>query len=291
MKKKNIIALICAIMLMIPMTITVFATPVSAPTDESVPVTTISEVNIPSETVPSESEEAVIILDAVEIERVKPATEEEANACLEKSYERKEIAESIRDGLISLGYTEDHPAVVLANEDIANTNIEISYYKKEIAKWEKIREWNKKAAKYPNAARAWKYMKEQFGWNDTVCAGIMGNFMAECGGCWTSDLNYSVNSKNGLGMVQWIGSRRKAIVKRYGDSPTLEEQLEFMYDELYGTDGVRRQVTKKQLEKIMNASTPEECAMAFATYYERCAERHRAPRKGYARTAYEYFVG
>lgn len=290
MKKKNIIALICAIMLMIPMTITVFATPVSAPADESVPVTTISEANIPSETVSSEPEETVIILDAVEIERVKPATEEEANACLEKSYERKEIAESIRDGLISLGYTEDHPAVILANEDIANTNIEIDYYKKEIAKWEKIREWNKKAAKYPNAARAWKYMKEQFGWSDTVCAGIMGNFMAECGGCWTSDLNYSVNSKNGLGMVQWIESRRKAIVKRYGDNPTLEEQLEFMYDELYGTDGVRRQVTKRQLEKIMNASTPEECAMAFATYYERCAEQHRAPRKGYARTAYNYFA-
>ena len=290
MKKKNIIALICTVVLMMQMTITVFATPVSAPADESVPVTTISEANIPSETVPSEPEETVIILDAVEIERVKPTTEEEANACLEKSYESKEIAESIRDGLISLGYAEDHPAVVLANEDIANTNIEIDYYKKEIAKWEKIREWNKKAAKYPNAARAWKYMKEQFGWSDTVCAGIMGNFMAECGGCWTSDLNYSVNSKNGLGMVQWIGSRRKAIVKRYGDSPTLEEQLEFMYDELYGTDGVRRQVTKKQLEKIMNASTPEECAMAFATYYERCAEQHRAPRKGYARTAYNYFA-
>lgn len=291
MKKKNIIALICAIMLMISMTITVFATPVSAPADESVPVTTISEANIPSETVSSEPEETVIILDAVEIERVKPTTEEEANACLEKSYERKEIAESIRDGLISLGYTEDHPAVVLANEDIANTNIEIDYYKKEVAKWEKIREWNKKAAKYPNAARAWKYMKEQFGWSDTVCAGIMGNFMAECGGCWTSDLNYSVNSKNGLGMVQWIGDRRKAIVKRYGNNPTIEEQLEFMYDELYGTDGVSRQVSKKELEKIMNAATPEECAMAFATYYERCAKQHRAPRKGYARTAYNYFVG
>ena len=290
MKKKNIIALICIVVLMMQMAITVFATPVSAPADESVPVTTISEANIPSETVPSEPEETVIILDAVEIERVKPATEEEANACLEKSYERKEIAESIRDGLISLGYTEDHPAVVLANEDIANTNIEIDYYKKEVAKWEKIREWNKKAAKYPNAARAWKYMKEQFGWSDTVCAGIMGNFMAECGGCWTSDLDYSVNSKNGLGMVQWIGSRRKAIIKRYGNNPALEEQLEFMYDELYGTDGVRRQVTKRQLEKIMNASTPEECAMAFATYYERCAEQHRAPRKGYARTAYNYFA-
>lgn len=291
MKKKNIIALICAIMLMIPMTVTVFATPVSAPADESVPVTTISEANIPSETVPSEPEETVIILDTVEIERVKPATEEEAHACLEKSYERKEIAKSIRDGLISLGYTEDHPAVVLANEDISNTGIEIDYYKKEVAKWEKIREWNEKAAKYPNAAKAWKYMKEQFGWNDTVCAGIMGNFMAECGGCWTSDLDYSVNSKNGLGMVQWIGKRREAIVKRYGNNPTLEEQLEFMYDELYGTDGVRRQVSKKELGKIMNASTPEECAMAFATYYERCAKQHRAPRKGYARTAYNYFVG
>ena len=64
-----------------------------------------------------------------------------------------------------------------------------------------------------------------------------------------------------------------------------------MKDELYGTNGVTKQVTDWQLDKIMNASTPEECAFAFATYFERCSENHRAPRRGYAKTAYEYFVG
>ena len=291
MTKKNIIAFICALMLMVPMTITVFATPVSAPADVSEPVTTISEVNIPSETAPSEVEEPVVILDPVAIKRVEPATEEEANACLEKTCERLTIAETIRDGLFSLGYEENHPAIILVNSEIENTNEEIKYYKKELAKWEEIRKWEKRAAEYPVATRVWRYMKEEFGWSDTVCAGIMGNLMAECGGCWTSDLNYSVNSKNGLGMVQWIGSRRKQLVRHYGENPTVEEQLKFMYDELYGTNGVTRQVSKSQFNKIMNASSPEECAMAFATYYERCAEQHRSPRKGYARTAYKYFVG
>ena len=41
--------------------------------------------------------------------------------------------------------------------------------------------WEKKAAEYPVATQIWRYMKAQ-GWNDYVCAGIMGNIMAEVGG-------------------------------------------------------------------------------------------------------------
>jgi hypothetical protein len=115
--------------------------------------------------------------------------------------------------------------------------------------------------------------------------------MAECGGCWTQDLDWDVNTQHGLGMVQWIGGRRSALINRYGSNPSIKEQLNFVKDELYGTNEVTQQVTDSQLDKIMNASSPEECAFAFASYYERCAEQYRAPSRGYARTAYEYFVG
>ena len=64
-----------------------------------------------------------------------------------------------------------------------------------------------------------------------------------------------------------------------------------MKDELYGTNGVVKQVNDYQFNQIMNATTPEESAFAFATYFERCAEQYRYPLQSYARQAYEYFVG
>ena len=88
-----------------------------------------------------------------------------------------------------------------------------------------------------------------------------------------------------------VGNRRKELFSKYGNNPSVEDQLNFMKDELYGTNGVSKQVNEEQFNKIMNASSPESCAFAFATYFERCGECHRAPRRGYARRAYEYFVG
>lgn len=173
---------------------------------------------------------------------------------------------------------------IIMNEQYCRDYVTLLYYEQQAAHFEKC------AQEYPVATQVWLYMKNEFGWSDTVCAGIMGNLMAECGGCWTSDLNWQLDKPHGTGMVQWLGSRRTQLKQIYGDNPTVEEQLEFMRDELYGTDGVTKQVTDWQLNKIMNAETPEECAFAFATYFERCAEQHRSIRKGYARRAYEYFV-
>lgn len=154
--------------------------------------------------------------------------------------------------------------------------------------------WAEKAAgnkfPLPVATQVWRIMSEEFGWNDTVCAGIMGNLMAECGGCWTKDLNWQSNHSGGLGMIQWIGGRRKEIKSIYGDMPNVEEQLQFMYDELHGTNGVTRQVSAKQLAAIMNAETPEECAYLFALYYERPNSQHIPHRRGLARTSYDYFT-
>ena len=145
--------------------------------------------------------------------------------------------------------------------------------------------WDHRFLEYPVATEVWLYMKNEFGWSDIVCAGIMGNLMAECGGCWTDDLDWQIDKASGLGMVQWIGSRREELIEKYGRTPSIEQQLEFMRDELYGTNGVTKQVTDAQLEAIMNAATPQDCAFAFASYYERCAEQHRAPRREYAARA------
>ena len=294
MKQKIIGAILIAVIF-----ISAFGIIVSA-VDSASPVTTFSEDYIPSETTfpvdtePTESTEpevVVIILDPVVVERVEPTTYDEANASLEKAIARQELTNTIYQGLITLGYADDHPAVAMAKTDIENADADVAYYQEQFEIWEEKHKWEVRASEYPIATQVWLYMKNELGYSDIVCAGIMGNMMAECGGCWTSDLDWDVHSSSGFGMIQWLGGRKQQLFSIYGNNPSVEDQLNFMHDELYGTDGITWQVSQSQLDKIMNAETPEECAYAFACYFERCGEGHRAPRRGYARRAYEYFVG
>ena len=292
--KQKILAIIMSVVLMIGITITVLACEVQAPAELTTePVATISEVYIPSEpTETTEPEvEEVIILDVVEVERVVPTTLEEANKLLEDAIFRKDTAVAVYEGLLSLGYAEEHPAVVMAKIDVENREADCVFYQENQAIHQEAYEWEVRASEYPVATQVWLYMKEEFGWNDIVCAGIMGNMMAECGGCWTSDLDWNVSSSSGYGMIQWLGGRKQQLFNIYGSSPSIEDQLNFMKDELFGTNGVNKQVTDSQFNKIMNAESPEDCAYAFACYYERCGESHRWVRRDYARRAYDYFVG
>ena len=142
---------------------------------------------------------------------------------------------------------------------------------------------------YPEAQQVWETLLS-WGWTPEVCAGIIGNIMAEIGGGTLDFSDWDSNGGCGYGMIQWIGNRRKLIKSRYGDSPNIAEQLEYMRDEMLGTNNTPRQISEKIYNKIMNASTPEEAAFLFATYFERCHENYRAMRRGYARRAYDYFM-
>jgi hypothetical protein len=184
----------------------------------------------------------------------------------------------------------------IISPEITKANGILNLYKQDIEVYIQAREkeeahWQKCAEEFPIATQVWLYMKNEFGWSDIVCAGIMGNLMAECGGCWTDDLDWQDDGNRSFGLVQWTSGRRAALFAKYGTLPSVTEQLDFMRDEMYGTNGVTKQLFKEEyLDAIMNATTPEDCAYAFAQYFERCNERHWAPRRGYARTAYEYFV-
>ena len=91
-----------------------------------------------------------------------------------------ELAESARN----LGWPEDSEPILLAQIEWSNAQIIIDYYQKaydeRYAAIEKER-WENKKSQYPEATEVWLFMKEQ-GWNDYVCAGIMGNLMSETGG-------------------------------------------------------------------------------------------------------------
>lgn len=292
--KKNILCwviLTIVLMSIIASVITISASANCTPTE---PVATISEADIPSETTfpePTEPEEVVIVLDTVVVERVEPTTYDEANSLLDEATKRQETAQIVIDGLTELGYESDHPAIVMAYAELKNRTADVVYYQEKQVEWEEIHKWEVRAEEYPVATQAWLYMKNELGFSDVVCAGIMGNMMAECGGCWTSDLDWDVSSSSGYGMIQWLGGRKQQLFSIYGSNPSVENQLDFVKDELYGTNGVTKQVTDSQLDKIINAETPEDCAYAFACYYERCGEGHRWVRRDYAKRAYEYFVG
>ena len=280
-----ILMVIITIVIAISTTIIVKANSSTAYIQPVTLITTISEANIPSE---ASKEVKTIDLKVMEIKRVNPSTPKEAEIALESARERNRNAFAVYNGLKFLGYDDSHSAVQLALIEIDNTTKDYEYY---LDKYNQIsQKWEKRKIEYPIATQVWLYMKDVFGWNDIVCAGIMGNMMAECGGCWTADLDWNVDTKHGLGIVQWIGARKQLLIDTYGKEPTIEEQLLFMKDELYGTNNIERQVSTEELNEIMDASTPEDCAFAFATYYERCAKKYRNSRRDYAKQAYDYFV-
>lgn len=145
---------------------------------------------------------------------------------------------------------------------------------------------------YPEAQLIWNTMIS-WGWAPETCAGIIGNMMAEIGGGTLDLSDWNSNGGCGYGLIQWTGSRRSLLKSRYGSYPNIEQQLIFMRDELFGTNGTRQQVNSSVLNRIMNTNgneTPESIAFCFASNYERCASRYRARRQGYARIAYEYFM-
>lgn len=155
--------------------------------------------------------------------------------------------------------------------------------------------WEARSKEYPEATYIWLYMKNNFGWSDETCAGIIGNMMAEVGGGrlnlerWTK----YINQPRPYGLIQWLGTRKQRLFKRYGTEANVEEQLLFMRDELYGENGLKAQVSSKDLKIILNEDgkqTPEKIAYVFADKYERCGNGSKAIRKTYARRAYEYFT-
>ena len=144
--------------------------------------------------------------------------------------------------------------------------------------------WTTKAAEYPAATQIWRYMKAQ-GWNDYVCAGIMGNLMAEVGG-QTLDIRYTLSSSGHYGMCQW--SRGYSQVWGAG----LETQCNFLRDTIkyeFDTYGFNYQ-KGFNFNSFLNMTDARQAALAFAKSYERCASGSYGIRQENAIKAYNYFT-
>ena len=91
--------------------------------------------------------------------------------------------------------------------------------------------------------------------------GIYGNIMQESGG------KHNIVSRDGhnsYGLAQWTGTRKTRLFSKYGTNPTVNQQLEYLWDELNSTE-------KGALNALRNTSTVADATKVFMQKFERPA--------------------
>ena len=281
MNKKKLTLLI-ALSIIIITTVTTFIVEAVKPETKVEPIATVEDVDpLP----PSAVEESVIEEEKIEVVEEEPKVE---------LLSVEEIAKQVING--NWGSGEERKVKLTEagyNYDEVQTKVaELMPKPQPAEKPAAAPSITLPTGEYPEAQLIWNTMIS-WGWTPETCAGIIGNMMAEIGGGTLNLSNWNSNGGCGYGLIQWTSGRRSTIKGRYGSYPTIEQQLIFMRDELFGTNNTRQQVSSSVLNRIMNTNgneTPESIAFCFASNYERCVSRYRARRQEYARIAYDYFM-
>ena len=219
------------------------------------------------------------------------------------------IVQTIRVGNYKSSYEEELKSgstvqaeldsIKLENEDLKSQIFDYEYYiadkDEQIQKLEeqvqKLEDTSAKLAasktstfkadgNYNQARTVWNYLRD-LGLNEYVCAGILGNIMAEVGG-QTLDISrwpqYSQHYYYGI--CQWSAGRKQRLLNDFGT--TLEDQVRFLSVELF-------EVIPKG-NSFYNMQDEKEAALYFAKYYERCSSKSYSIRQKNATKALEYFT-
>ena len=103
------------------------------------------------------------------------------------------------------------------------------------------------------------------GLNPYHAAGIVGNLLGE------SKLNHqAINpTSKAFGIAQWLGDRKKKLFKKYGENPTFDQQLEFVWEELNSSE-------KSAFDKLLQTKSVEEATNSFMKHFERPSQREMA---------------
>ena len=96
------------------------------------------------------------------------------------------------------------------------------------------------------------------GLSDAQARGIVGNLMQESRGNYTA-IN---KSSKAFGLAQWLGPRKEKLIQKYGPNPTVQQQLEFIWEELNTTEN-------KAFQKLLNTNTISDATKVFAKHFER----------------------
>ena len=204
--------------------------------------------------------------------------------CKAKMDAAHQMAESAR----VLGYEETHDIILTAQDHWQDYYSAYVVYDNIYAQLEEAQlEMQKKYEEYPVAYEVWMLLKEA-GYNDYVCAGIIGNMMCECGGN-TLNLVYDVYNptKYYYGLCQW---NKSAYVEVFDCN--VEEQVKFLIDTIQREFDVFGYAYKRgfNYEQFLDLDNEKNAALAFAKCYERCGSGSYSKRQSCATIAYEYFV-
>lgn len=144
--------------------------------------------------------------------------------------------------------------------------------------------WAAKSAEYPAATAIWRAFKAQ-SWNDYVCAGIMGNLMAEVGG-QTLNIKWNSQSATYYGMCQWS----KGYTAVWGKD--LQGQIDFLVNTIkYEFDTYGSKYKKGfNFNSFLNLQDCRAASLAFSKCYERCGSGSYVKRQENAVKAYNYFA-
>lgn len=90
-------------------------------------------------------------------------------------------------------------------------------------------------------------------------AGIVGNLLYESIGGKVDAVN---PTSGAYGYAQWLGPRKKELFRRYGERPTRQQQMDFLWDELNTTH-------RGALDAVANAVTVMDSTKAFHDLFEK----------------------
>lgn len=224
-----------------------------------------------------------IVLAPSEVTRVETRDKEELESLISTTNEKLQAANNMLESCKTLGYDDENPVVVLANEEVANAQADLDYYQSiydevliELRAAERM-------AEYPVATTIWNYLKD-LGYNDYVAAGIIGNIMAEVGG---QTLNIQPTLSNGTyyGMCQW-----KLCYYPSAKGLELEGQLDLLASTIEQEFNEFGHVSGYSYEEFLNIQDEQVAALAFAKTYERCGSGSHSVRQKNATKALEYFT-
>lgn len=219
-------------------------------------------------------------------------TQEELTSLIEDCQFIKTNAATMAASARNLGWTDDDKLIKdlqskwqNANEDEQTYTVELEQLKAKEAEQIEQARWEAKMAEYPVATTVWKKMKAQ-GWNDYVCAGIMGNMMAEVGG-QTLNLKWNASGNGYYGLCQW---NQAYASKVWGAS--VEGQCDFLISSIkYEIDTYGSKYQKGfNFNSFLNLQDCRAASQAFALSYERCSAASHSKRQDNAVIAYNYFT-
>lgn len=108
--------------------------------------------------------------------------------------------------------------------------------------------------------KVFDYLKGKGLDNDYAVRGIYGNLMQESSG----RIDNRGDNGHSYGIAQWYNDRMNNLFNKYGSSPTLDNQLDYLWEELNGP-------YKKVLDQLRNSKSVEEATRIFQDQFERPA--------------------